>query len=855
MKKYKGLIMRLIPMVLLVMITVSLSEVFFQNMIDDRTEGCWEELSTAQSEAVRVISTRFNTNITVLNLASDAIMMNTDLEDEATVLEYLSDVQSKTIFNRIDVIFPNGTILVQSGERVEDNGDKTYNELLAKGSHISQRTRDFHTGKEAIHVFAPVYDDSGNSVAILGGTIYCSRLADIFTSATYGDKAQLFLIDRRDGNYVLDKWHDTLGNINDSNSGKPTEEYKNIDYLDGIMNGHSGHGEFISETNGKVSYMSYAPVPDTEFSLLLSVQDDVVFNDVNALKHTLTIVGIIELILLLIFTLWIYFVIKNSMKNETRAKEAELELIKQKDKELQHQVQKVEDKNSFFEAIAKNLPGGYHRCNTDDGFSLSYVSDSFLEITGYTKKELKDKFNNRYINIVAPEDREYFMSLEPELQKNGRINCTYRIVRGDGSIRWIQDATQRLERDGQSYYQCALLDIHDFVNELNEAKKEAEESSVAKSTFLFNASHDIRTPMNAITGFAHIIDQNFDNPKLVKETIGKVIQSGKTLMTLLDDVLELSRIERGKDELNLEKVNLGNYGKNLYEMFADAMEKSGINFKTRNNISHTNVLCDPVKLSRIGMNFLSNARKFTPKGGTVIFGVEEIQWNKTTATYRFYCRDTGIGMSKDFVERAFDQFERERTATESGVTGSGLGLSITKKIVELMGGDVSIASELGKGTEISAALTFTLVDEDFEKEKMEAIKAVDMTGKHVLLVEDNDFNREIAKYILEDMKFKVDEAENGLLCVDMLLKDNAPHYDLILMDLQMPVMDGYKATEEIRNIKNKTISSVPIIAMTANAFEEDKKKCLEVGMNGHIGKPIDPEKLIEELTKILSEQE
>ncbi len=855
MKKYKRLLMRLIPMVLLVAITFCLSEVFFKNMIDDTMDGCWEELSTAQSEAVRVISTRLNTNITVLNLASDAIMMNADLEDEATVLEYLSDVQSKTIFNRIDVIFPNGTILVQNGEHVADHGDKTYNELLEKGSHISQRVLDFHTGNETIHAFAPVYDDSGNPVAILGGTIYCSRLAEIFTSATYGDKAQLFLIDRRDGNYVLDKWHDTLGNINDADSGKPTDEYKSINYLDEIMTGKSGHGEFISETNGKVSYMSYAPVPDTEFSLLLSVQDDVVFNDVNTLRNTLTNVGIIELILFLVFTIWIYFVIKNSMKNETRAKEAELELIKQKDKELQHQVQKVEDKNSFFEAIAKNLPGGYHRCSTDNGFSLSYVSDSFLEITGYTKDELKDKFNNQYINIVAPEDREYFMSLEPELQKTGRINCTYRIVRADGSIRWIQDATQRLERDEQKYYQCALLDIHDFVNELNEAKKEAEESSVAKSAFLFNASHDIRTPMNAIMGFAHIIDQNSDNPDLVQETIGKIIQSGKTLMTLLDDVLELSRIERGKDELNLEKVNLADYEKNLYEMFADAMEKNGINFETQNSISHTNVLCDPVKLSRIGMNFLSNARKFTPKGGTVILGMEETESDKTTATYRFYCKDTGIGMSRDFVERAFDQFERERTATESGVTGSGLGLSITKKIVELMGGNVSIISELGKGTEISAALTFALVDRDFEKEKMEAIKAVDMTGKRVLLVEDNDFNREIAKYILEDMKFKVDEAENGLLCVDMLLKDDAPHYDLILMDIQMPVMDGYKATEEIRNIKNEMISSIPIIAMTANAFEEDKKKCLEVGMNGHIGKPIDPEKLLSELTKLLSEQE
>ncbi len=386
------------------------------------------------------------------------------------------------------------------------------------------------------------------------------------------------------------------------------------------------------------------------------------------------------------------------------------------------------------------------------------------------------------------------MSLEPELIEAGKVNCTYRIVRRDGTLRWIQDSTQRVERDGQKYYQCALLDIHDFVDDLNKAKKEAEESSAAKTTFLFNASHDIRTPMNAISGFAHIIEHNADNPEVVKDAVGKIMKSGKTLMTLLNDILELSRIERGKDELNLEEVYLHEHGKSLIEMFAADMEAKGITFKVESSITHTHVLCDPIKLTRIGMNFLSNAKKFTPKGGTVIFGIEEISSDENTATYRFYSKDTGIGMSKDFQQRAFGQFERERTATESGVTGSGLGLSITKRIVDLMGGKVEIKSELGKGTEIYATLTFELVDEVVAEERMEAAKTV-----------------------------------------DMLLKNNSPYYDLILMDIQMPVMDGYKATEEIRNIADKDISSVPIIAMTANAFEEDKKSVINVNFRRHKG--------------------
>ncbi len=567
-------------------------------------------------------------------------------------------------------------------------------------------------------------------------------------------------------------------------------------------------------------------------------------------KYTYLLMGIIPVVLC-IFALFIYFLVRSVIKNSNRAKEAELELLQQKDIEMRLRMKEAAGRQEFLETMATNLPGGYHRCSTDNGFKLSFVSNSFTEVTGYTVEQLEE-IDNCYINIVAPEDRDYFMSLEPELKRTGKINCTYRILRRDGSIRWIRDATQHVEKDGQEYYQCALLDIHDFVNDLKEAKKVAEESSLAKTTFLFNASHDIRTPMNAITGFAHIIDQNYDNPVIVKETIEKIIQSSKTLMTLIDDVLELSRIERGKDELNIEAVRLDEQGQNLYDMFASDMEKGGIEFEMKNDITHTNVLCDPLKLSRIGMNFLSNSRKFTPSGGKVVFGAEELSSDGETATYRFYCKDTGIGMSREFKQRAFSQFERERTATESGVTGSGLGLSITKRIVDLMGGSVAIESELGKGTEISAVLKFELVDENAVKSKRGAAKEVDMTGKRVLLVEDNDFNREIAKYILEDMKFSVHEAKNGSECMDMLLRENAMKYDIILMDIQMPVMDGYKATEEIRNIENKDISDIPIIAMTANAFEEDKKKCIDMGMNGHIGKPIDPEKLAEELARVLS---
>ncbi len=527
----------------------------------------------------------------------------------------------------------------------------------------------------------------------------------------------------------------------------------------------------------------------------------------------------------------------------------EQDALIEKETTLAKQYEAAHSKVSALETLAASVPAGYHRCGTGDGFPLIFVSDSFLEVVGWTREELKNELNNSYFEIVAPEDREFFMKHEPILVKNGRVDLAYRIRRKDGTRRWIQDATVKIEQDGECFYQCTLSDITEYVEKLNEEKARAEESSLAKSTFLFNASHDIRTPMNAIQGFAHIIEKNYDNPELVKDTIQKIIQSGNTLMTLLNDVLELSRIERGKDEVDELPMNMEQHVADLHEMFASEMKQANINFIMENDISHPHILGDNLKLTRIAMNLLSNAKKFTPSGGTVTFGVRESGCDGERADYCLYVRDTGIGMSKQFQTRAFYQFERERSSTESGVIGSGLGLAIIKRLTDLMGGECHIDSDLGKGTEITVKIPLRLSDGHLPD--VSAAAETDFSGNRILLVEDNELNREIARYILEDLNFTVDEAENGSVCVDKLLKADAGYYDLVLMDIQMPTMDGYTATKEIRNIYDKRIAAVPIVAMTANAFNEDKQKCLDVGMNGHISKPIDINNLTQELSIVL----
>ncbi len=385
-----------------------------------------------------------------------------------------------------------------------------------------------------------------------------------------------------------------------------------------------------------------------------------------------------------------------------------------------------------------------------------------------------------------------------------------------------------------------------------EALKKAEASNQAKSTFLFNASHDIRTPMNAIKGFTHIIEQNPDDTDIVMDSVQKIKKSSDTLLELLNNVLELSKIESGKDVQEIQAVSLTDFTDKMHIMFAQDMADSGIKFSIENDIKDVNVLADELKCTRIMMNMLGNARKFTPQGESVKFGIKQCSVTENgKASYYFYVKDTGIGMSKAFQEKAFEQFETERSSTVSKASGSGLGLAIIKRLVEQLGGECMLESESERGTEIGAMLELEVTEmPEASKEESEKV-SVDFSGKRVLMVEDNEFNREIARYILEDSGIIVDEAEDGVVAVEKLKKSDAGCYDFILMDIQMPNMDGYETTKAIRSMTDTAITDIPIIAMTANAFKEDVDKCMEVGMNAHIPKPFDIDKLFDELGKIL----
>ncbi len=392
------------------------------------------------------------------------------------------------------------------------------------------------------------------------------------------------------------------------------------------------------------------------------------------------------------------------------------------------------------------------------------------------------------------------------------------------------------------------------LSETENARAEAENANLAKSTFLFNASHDIRTPMNAIQGFAKIIERNPEDSELVRKNIVKINKSGETLMQLLNDVLELSRIESDKVELEPVPLDLEKQMENMQNMFQQDMQAAGIDFSVESNVTEKVVLCDTLKLTRILMNLLSNSKKFTPKGGSVVCGVEQLSSDKDIGRYRFYVNDTGIGMSEEFQKRAFEQFERERTSTVSGMQGSGLGLSIIKRIVDKMEGTCSLESTLGKGTRFDVILDMPFSEMPVKNESTDNIPKAKLAGCHLLLVEDNELNREITRYIIDSLGMTADEAVDGAEALEIITDRPSDTYDLILMDIQMPVMDGFTASECIRRLDDPVRSRIPIVALTANAFREDRDRCLAAGMNAHVCKPIDSDELCAAIVVALNKQ-
>ena len=543
--------------------------------------------------------------------------------------------------------------------------------------------------------------------------------------------------------------------------------------------------------------------------------------------------------------------------------------------EKRNALEKLEHETTALRIVHEILESGMWSMEFDiEGRMVSvFWSDEFRRMVGYQNEVDFPNVLESWSDLIHKDEKEYVLKEYYNTIKDYTgekvFDVEYRLLTKGRGYRWFR-TTGKLSRreDGMPIsYTGMFVDITEIKKRdwefqeqrrmLEEALKQAQRSNQAKTVFLNNMSHDIRTPMNAIIGFASLAASRIDDKEAVADYLSKIMTSSQHLLSLINDVLDMSHSESGKVHLEEKECNIMNVVRELETMVqADIRNKQIDFFVETRNVVHEEIICDKLRLNQILLNVVGNALKFTPPKGSVYVCVSEMpDAEDGYACYEFRIRDTGIGMSREFLKDIFEPFERERTSTVSKTQGTGLGMTITKSFVDMMKGSISVESEEGEGTEFKILLAFRLADSSdrleeaggtggFREDTVNSSNGSELfgKGKTILLAEDNELNQEIAVAILEERGFAVEVASDGAIAVEKVKEAEPGTYDLILMDVQMPVMNGYEASGKIRKLKGKR-SRIPIFAMTANAFDEDKKHAMEAGMNGHIGKPIEIEKL------------
>lgn len=442
-------------------------------------------------------------------------------------------------------------------------------------------------------------------------------------------------------------------------------------------------------------------------------------------------------------------------------------------------------------------------------------------------------------------------------------NLNFDIIPSDGWIPisyWISDVVICYALSlliAALFYLFFMKRYHEqqYAEKLQLSAAEAQEASEAKTRFLFNMSHDIRTPMNAIMGFTELLNRNLDDQEKARGYLRKIQNASSLLLTIINQVLEMARIESGTVTLKLEATDLSALFHSVNTVFEADIQKKNIQYSEDAHVPHKFAYCDKTKLEEIYLNIVSNAIKYTPDGHAIRVEIHELpSEDKKKACYRFTCEDSGIGMSADYLPYIFDEFSREHTTTENKVVGTGLGLPIVKSLIEQMGGTIQVESTQGVGTKFTVDLTLTLASREEVYSSPEALAEAEhakLRGRRILLAEDNDLNAEIAVALLGEEGLLIERAADGEECCTMLAQAPAGYYDLVLMDIQMPRMNGYEAAAKIRGMADAKKAGIPIIAMTANAFAEDRQAALDAGMNAHVAKPIDMAVLLPTLLRCL----
>ncbi|MBQ9328987.1 MAG: response regulator [Solobacterium sp.] len=800
-----------------------------EEYLSDLTEQRAESLENLIRENLSYIST--TSYLYGLSLDSPEVDMN-----------LLREFEQSTGFERLRFVSKNGDDYTSEGLAANLSDRDYFKDGIQGNTGVTAVLKSRVTNEAQIGFYSPVYYDN-QIIGIMVGFYSEAFVSDLIDFSLFGYEGNAWLC-LPDGTVVVQ-----TGSVDSENFLTTLEETSAVsaDVLDELRNAFATNSDslftYTADDTETSAYL--ANIEPANWTLIRSFPyqaNQMMVANANSEGITLL------LSLLVVFTLYFLFQMirmirqrKKIMKDARNANDISAGVSK-----LFEKFTTVDMRTGYYDYISgppddKSLPPtGYYDQYCESLLSRIENEEERKEIREFIRLDhlqslLSKGVDKVSVRVHAPIRGEdwftfNFVVLEREEDEVTRIM----IIRQD-----VTELRQKEEIEQQA---------------LKEALDAAEKANLAKSDFLSNMSHDIRTPMNAIIGFTNIAETHIDDTEKVQDCLDKIHSSSSHLLSLINDILDMSKIESRKIQLHIEENSIRELLTNLSDMVQSQIETKGLNYSVDlSGITHPMIQVDSLRLNQVLLNIVGNAIKYTPEGGSITITASEEELGDHKSSYSFRIKDTGIGMSKSYLPHVFESFTRERSSTVDKIQGTGLGMAISSRIVDLMGGTITVDSELDKGTEFTVTLPIEYTDHEDNRNTShqdDAIRELSFEGKKLLLVEDNDINAEIAKFILDEHGFAIDRAENGQAAVNRLKEVGPAWYDLVLMDIQMPVMNGYEATRAIRAMDG--FQSLPIIAMTANTFEDDKKEARAAGMNAHVAKPFEVETLLKTLGEYLS---
>ena len=821
---------------------ICLMVTFFKNMENNARKENASHLSEIAYQVADNLNSKLEQNWSLLHSIDYDLSLFSHISDINTQ-EYRQELVKEWKFSHIYLIDDAGNCSDEYGQKSRLISRDNSIALLRDRTDVSFLRRDVN-GNATLFLAIPVEKKqygSGN-ISAIALEYRLDNILDILTISAFKKNGVCYVIDRNGSRLFNTQSDNAIKDYNIFNylehASKDGEKSAGI-IQTAMDSGLSGVTVYTKD--GQQEYISYNPLENGKWTLLLSVGGDIIGANMNQFSRNVFMSCAVIVFLLIIISGFIFFRL-NQIANQKRdadvySRERMLNLL-------------IERGNEVY--MMYNRTAGY----------LEYVSPNLENVMGWNRQEAGQLFSEG-----GGLDRDDIADIKDELAhwdgQGDFVGSIHRhLNRTTGNLRWIRLQVNPVHLGPEEVWIANLSDMtkeREQREDLEQALMAANSANIAKSNFLSNMSHDIRTPMNAILGMAAIAKQYSMNPEKVTNCMEKISYSSKHLLALIDEVLDMSRIESGKMLLENKVFSLSGMLDGIVSMFQEPIKDKNLAFNMEKiHIKNDSLIGDEFRLSRILVNILSNAIKYTPEQGNILFSIAELEADKKDhARYRFVIKDTGRGMTKEFLKTIFMPFTRMEEKEGNYTQGTGLGMAIAKSMLDLMGGSIHVESEQGKGSTFTVEVQLEMGDAVKSQEAHKELDAgqngrFDFTGKRILIVEDNEINEEILKELLNIEGALTESACNGQTAVEMFELSSPDYYDIILMDVQMPVMNGYEAASRIRSLPRPDAGTIPIIALTANAFSEDRNRAIEAGMNVHVSKPIDMAKLCSVLGEVFS---